>query len=105
MKEINGYVELYQNGKLEKTLNYGNFIIKEQNLDNLECGLYKVDNYHIIPLSKNGNDFKNQQDGLFFVPSPGYGYITKYPIKDVFNTIDSVSNLENPPDNIKIRIN
>lgn len=103
IKEINGYVELYKEGKIEKTLNYGNFIIKEQNLDSLKYGLYQVDNNHVTLLSKNGNDLKNQQDGLFFVPSPGYGVIAKYHIKDMVNSIDSISNLKNPPKNIRIK--
>ena len=103
IKEINGYIELYQNGKIEKILNYGNFILKDDNLDNLEYGLYKGDNNHIMLVSESGNDLKNQQNGLFFVPSPGYGVIAKYAIKDIINTIDSVSDLESPPKSIRIK--
>ena len=105
IKEINGYIELYQNGKIEKTLNYGNFFLKDKNLDSLEYGLYKIGTNRITLLSENGNELNKQQDGLFFVPSPGYGVIAKYAIKDIIQTIDSISNLENPPKNIRIKMN
>ena len=105
IKEINGYIELYQNGEIEKTLNYGNFILKDKNFDNLDYGLYKLDSGILKLILHDGNDIKNQQDGLFFVPSPGYGVIAKYAIKDIINTIDSISNLKNPPKNIRIKMN
>lgn len=104
IKEINGYIELYQNGKIEKTLNYGTFILKDKNLDSLDYGLYKIGNNDITLLSKDGNELKKQQDGLFFVPSPGYGVIAKCTIKDIINTIDSISKLESSPKNIRVKM-
>ena len=100
----NGYLLFYQNSHVKKTINYGNCIFKDQNFDELEYGLYKVENENVELISKNGNELKNQKNGLFFIPSPGYGVIAQYPMQNILAAIDSVFMQYNPPENISVKM-
>lgn len=104
IQEANGYYVFYNKGTLVKMLNYGNFITKhrELNFDSLDYNLYKVTGDSLTIASKNGNDLLLQNDGVYFVPKPGYKVATKYSKEAIFRLLDSVSKLSLPPNHLFI---
>lgn len=97
INSTNGYIQFHEDGQVKKTVNYGNYILKDVNFEKLEYGLYKIEDQNLTQISKNGNELKDQKNGLFFVPSPGYGVIAQYPIQPLLNAIDSVYELKVAP--------
>lgn len=67
IREANGYIDFYLLGRVQKTLNYSDFVLNDKNInvDNLDYGLYKFDNGMLKLLSHDGNDIESQKDGLF----------------------------------------
>lgn len=98
-----GYITLYVNGKSIKDLNYGNLRTKHFQLDfdSLDYNLYKIEGDSIVVASKNVDDFFEFQEGIFFIPKPGYGLEYKYDKRAILNYIDSVYDLESVPTKIK----
>lgn len=106
IRETNGYIDFYLLGRVQKTLNYSDFVLNDKNInvDNLDYGLYKLDSGMLKLLSHDGNDIENQKDGVFFVSSPGYGIVEKYRIGDILSAVDSISKLKNSPNNFKVSV-
>lgn len=103
IREINGDIEFLQNGKLKRRINYGNFILKKTNLDSLEYGLYKFKDGNLFLISNDGNKLESMKDGIFYIPSPGVGVLHKYRIKRIIGLIDSISNMVDLPEIIKLK--
>jgi hypothetical protein len=102
-QERNGYITEFINGKIIRLNNYGNLITKNYKLDfdSLDYGLYKLNNNNLILMSKNGNDIFKQKEGVFFIPSPGYGVIEKFDKYRIFDKLDSLYQLDLMPNYIK----
>jgi len=105
IKEANGYISFLVDGKLVKSLNYGECVTTHRNLnfDTLTYKLYKLDNDSLSPISDNGDDLFSQERGVFFIPSPGYGVIRRFHKLDVIAKFDSASKLQPPPSTIKVK--
>ena len=97
--ESNGSFSFYIDNKRVKSINYGNLISKNMNLDfdSLDYGLYKLYNGILKIISNNGNDLLKQQDGIYFVPKPGFVIASKFDKKEIYNAIDSVAKISYPP--------
>lgn len=100
-----GYLTIYKNGKIIEIINYGEFILdsKNKNLDSLNYSLYKFENGKLKIMSNNGDDLFNQKEGLFFIPKPGYGVLSKYNKQEILNVMDSVSQLSRVPQKLIFR--
>jgi len=105
IKETNGNISFLVDGKRVKSLSYGECVSKLLNLsiNNLPYNLYKFQGGALTPIADNGDDLFVQKDGIFFIPSPGYGVIRKFSKLEVINIVDSMSKLEFPPSTIRIR--
>ena len=105
VQETGGYYTFYDNGSCIKTLNYGNFITKLQdlNFDSLDYNLYKVTGDSLVTASKNGNDLLAQKDGVYFIPKPGYKVKSMYSKKAILRLLDSVSRSSSPPTHLFIK--
>ena len=69
---------------------------------NLAYRLYKLNSGTLQIVSNNVDDLMKQQDGLYFVPSPGFGVLRLYDKMEIFSLLDSISCLRPVPDVIKI---
>jgi|GEM_PF-2346156 len=105
IQENNGYITFYRNGTLLKKLNYGNLITKNQKMifDSLDYNLYKVEGDSLILASKSGNDLFKQKDGVYFIPSPGYGVKSMFSKNEIFHLLDSVYELSSPPSKLQAK--
>jgi hypothetical protein len=105
ISERNGHFPFYVNGKEIKSVNYGNLMTKYKklNFDSLEYKLYKLSSDSFIVVSNDGNQLVNQEDGIYFVPKPGYKVIARYDKQEIMRIVDSVSKLPHPPDELKIK--
>jgi hypothetical protein len=103
--EANGEVFFNLNGKRIKTVNYGNCVTKFKNLDfnNLDYKLYKLDRDSLKIISDIGNDLLKEQEGVFFVPSPGYMVKNKFDKQNIFAVVDSVSKLPSSPSTLNFK--
>lgn len=104
IRQTNGYIDQYLNGKIIKSYNYGNFITKFKtvNFDTLKYQLYKLDSNSLKAMSDNPDDIYKQKDGIFFIPSPGIGLIAKFNKRKIYDELDSISKQKNTPEYIKI---
>jgi hypothetical protein len=101
--KANGYFLIYDQGKVVTTLNYGNLILgnNEINYDSLNYGLYKLSSNGIAMVSNKGNDLEDQKNGLFYIPLPGYGLLQKFSKQEIYRKVDSVYTLGDLPDKIE----
>ena len=101
--ESNGNIFFNIDGKPVKFLSYGNLVTKNSlfNFDSLDYKLYKLDGDSLRAVSENGNDLIKQQDGIYFIPSPGYPVGRKYSKAQIMNALDSASKLISPPKVLK----
>ncbi|MDU1892198.1 MAG: hypothetical protein E6767_16060 [Dysgonomonas sp.] len=94
--EKNGLISIYKEGKIVKEINYGDFVIKNQSLDSINRGLYKLEQKQLKLISLNADDLSNQIEGVYYVPKlinkPEY----KYDIKSILTIVDSISELNKP---------
>jgi hypothetical protein len=104
MNERNGYIVFYEKEKVVKRLNYGNFVTKYKylNFDSLPYQIYKLDGDSLIIASKDGNSLFSQKNGVYFVPSPGYGVVCKVEKMKVYRAFDSVFNSKSLPNTFKV---
>jgi hypothetical protein len=104
IQDSDGYIRIYLNGKVIKSVNYGNLAtrLKELNFDSLDYHVYKLQGDSLIVALDSTDSLFNQMNGVFFIPSPGYGVIKKCRKIDVFRVIDSVSVLKEQPNEISI---
>jgi hypothetical protein len=104
IKESNGFFSIYDQGKVVTSLNYGNLIFgnHEINYDSLKYGLYKLSSNGIEVVSNNGNDLEYQKNGVFYIPLPGYGLIQKFSKQEIYRKVDSVYTLGDLPDKIEV---
>lgn len=95
IKETNGYINFYLNGKTVKETNYGDYVIKDSalNFSSMKYGLYKLYKGSLKLVGKNGNDIFKKKDGVFFIPQPGYGVINKYQKSQILDAVDSAVHL------------
>src|SRR5436189_2979398 len=107
IKDKNGYINLYVKGKIIKTYNYGNLILKDSitNFDSLEYKLYKITNNKLVTISSDVDDLFQQKEGTFFIPLPGHGVINKYNKGEILDYIDSVFTLGHLPKKITFKSN
>ncbi len=92
VRKSNGFIDLFKNGKIIKSLNYGNLISKNKNLnfDNIKYDLYKLIEDSVTLFSGNIDDIFKQKEGIYFIPSPGYGLIKKFNKKEILDAVDSI---------------
>lgn len=105
VKDLNGFIFLYLNGKVVKKMNYGQFVVANGStidFDSLAYNLYGLDDERLRVISVSGDDLFKQQSGIFYIPSPGYGIVSKYDKWEIMNIVDSVSQLNSPPSAIEI---
>lgn len=95
IKETNGYINFYLNGKTVKEANYGDYVIKDSvlNFSGMKYGLYKLYKGSLKSVGENGNDIFKKKDGVFFIPQPGYGIINKYRKSQILDAVDSAVHL------------
>lgn len=105
IRECNGIITFFQSGDIKKTMNYGDFILTDQdvNIDRLAYGLYEYKDGALNIISDDGNDIEKQIDGIFYIPSPGYGVITKFKVEEIINAVDSVFKLKDHPLKFKLK--
>lgn len=105
ISETNGYISFRLKGKLIKSFNYGDFATKykSQNFDSLEYKLYQLKGDSLIVASNEGNDLFKQKDGVYFIPNPGYGVISKFNKQEILNAVDSISKLSLTPGILMIK--
>ena len=99
LRETNGYFSFYQNGKVVKEMNYGDFVTKYENINfnELDYGLYKLIGDSLVAVSKDGNDLLKQKTGVFFVPLPGYDVKQLFEKSKIIHVVDSISKLQRNP--------
>jgi len=68
----------------------------------LEYKLHKLNNDTLKVVSNNVDEVFDQQDGLYFVPQPGFGVANLYDKSRIFHLIDSISSVKQKPAIIKI---
>jgi hypothetical protein len=108
IRESDGYIFVYENGKIISELNYGNLLndkLRKINFDSLNYGLYKFNGDSLVTISTETNDIKLQTNGLFYVPTPGFDVIRKYRKKDVLKLVDSAAELSPIPYEISVKPN
>jgi len=106
IKDVNGYIFLYLNGRVVKNLNYGQFVVANGaniDFDSMAYNLYRLDSDKLQVISAGVDDLFNQQSGVFYIPSPGYGIVSKYDKREILNAVDSVSRMNSPPSTIEIK--
>jgi len=98
-------LHIYRNGILVQETSYENITAqyKLSNYVNLEKGLYKLINDSLAMVSKEPNDIVKREDGIYFVPTPGYGVRCKYNKKEILHLIDSVSKISSPPEKLLVK--
>lgn len=103
IRETNGFITVYKNGVVLKSYNYGEFVMKKTNayFDKLIAGLYKLDNEELRFITRNSDLLFSQDDGIYFVPLPGYGVVRKFRKSEVLNLFDSLVNLKVLPLEVK----
>lgn len=104
IRETNGNINFYLDGKIVETFNYGSFFVKGVDFKNLDYNLYELNDSNLRVVSKNVDDIFKQREGIFYIPSPGYGVIHKYKKTQVLDAVDSVSELESPPKILRIKV-
>lgn len=105
VSEKNGHIPFYINGKVIKSLNYGDFVTKYKGLsfDSLDYKLYKLEADTLRVISSDGNDLLNQKDGIYFIPKPGFGVIGKFNKQEIFDAVYSASKQSTPPSELKFK--
>ncbi|MGE7776098.1 hypothetical protein ACQKLP_15320 [Chitinophaga sp. NPDC101104] len=80
VSESNGYFSVFKNGKLIRSFNYGNWAVlsSAEKFDSLKPGLYILEDSRLKRVSDNADDLFKQKEGVFFIPSPGYGVVASY---------------------------
>lgn len=99
-RTTNGYVDVLQNGELITTVNYGTFFpgLNQIQFDKLDYKLFKKEKDRLIKISDSVDSVYFQPAGVYFIPSPGYGLVSKFDKREIFSVIDSVSEMKNSPD-------
>jgi len=99
IKEINGYISIYMDGKSIRKINYGQLIVGNERpeFDSLEYGLYQLNDKTLQVKSNNPDDLFRQSSGTYFIPPPGYGVVDRYDKIALLNTVDSASKMASPP--------
>jgi hypothetical protein len=107
VQNSNGYLLVYENGKLKNKINYGNAVtrMKDADFDKLDYKLYKAYGDSIVAISNNPDDILKHENGLFFVPPPGFGVIKKADKSALYKIIDSLAGLTSPPEAFHIGTN
>lgn len=102
--ERNGFFTIYDNGKLVKKLNLGEFLIDNDSVDfdDLEFGIYQVKKRNLVKVNNDGTKLLQQIDGLYFVPSPGSNVVTFWKMNDVLSKISTAVKSQSLPKDIKI---
>lgn len=102
--ERNGFYTIYDNGKLLKKLNLGEFLIENDSVDfdNLDFGIYKVEKRNLVKINNDGTKLLQQMDGLYFVPSPGLNVVTFRKMNDVLSKINTTFKSQSLPKDLKI---
>ncbi|MFN8247684.1 MAG: hypothetical protein U0T68_01890 [Ferruginibacter sp.] len=98
--ERKGLILFYQKGTLEKTYNYGSFVTKHRDsryFENLRYKLYKVVGDSLVAVSNNPDKLLTENEGVYFIPKPGYGVAFNYDKQKIFDSIDSISKLDYYP--------
>lgn len=105
VEENNGIFKIYDNGKLLKKLNLGEFLIRNDsvNYDELDYGIYQVKNARLVKINNDGSKLLEQVDGLYFVPSPGFNAVVVKKMSDILPEIDATLKMRSLPKEIRIR--
>lgn len=103
--ESKGNIFFNLNGKPFKYINYGNVITKykTKNFDSLDYKLYKLTGDSITVNSNDGNDLAKRENGIFFIPKPGYGVVNMFNKAQIFAALDSVVKLPDIPQILKFK--
>lgn len=104
IQENNGIFTLFNNGKIVKEINYGNFLPNYENydFDSLGYGVYCLKESGLHKVSDDGNKLFEQNNGLYYIPSPGYGLVSMRSKERILSIIDSISKLKVKPMRLKI---
>ncbi len=105
LRTTNGFIDVLRDGKLVTTVKYGVFFpgLAKIKFGELEYKLFKKDEERLIEASDNVDSIFFQPSGLYFVPSPGYGLISKFDKKEIFSAIDSASKIGKAPDMLRFK--
>jgi hypothetical protein len=97
--------KIYDNGKLLKKLNLGEFLIRNDsvNYDELDYGIYQVKNARLVKINNDGSKLLEQVDGLYFVPSLGFNAVVVKKMSDILPEIDATLKMRSLPKEIRIR--
>lgn len=95
---------IYRNDTLVFQMPFDSLTAKydEANYKNLDVGLYKRSNDSLVQVSKDPDDLMKRDDGIYFVPFPGYGVRGKYSKKEVLRLVDSVSHSASLPEKLVV---
>lgn len=103
--ELKHGFSILKNGNLLKEYNYGNILTGDTltDFDKLEHKLYRLEGKKLITVSDDPNDFQSvKENGLYFVPPPGYGVKARYRIQNIMDSLKEISSVENAPSSISI---
>ena len=105
VKENHGIFEIYNNGKLLKRLNLGEFLIKNDsiNYDELDYGIYQVKNERLVKINNDVSKLLEQVDGLYFVPSPGFNAVAVKKLSDILPEINTTLKMSSLPKEVRIK--
>lgn len=103
IREDEGIISIFDNGIVLRKIHYGSYFInKEIQFNDLEYGLYRLQNKGLTKLSNNGSMLLKQKDGLYYVPYPGYNVNRAYSLNKISNKLDSLALLKKQPKRIFI---
>lgn len=104
VSEINGIFTIFKQGRKIRTLNYGNFLSGFENYDfeNIEYGLYRINGKVFEKISTVGNALLSQNDGLYYLPIPGYGVVKMRDKLKFIEVIDSIIKKNRSPRRVEI---
>ena len=104
IQESNGLINIIDKGKTVNRKNYGDFYTKEHkiNYDVLEYGLYKLKDGKLLKVTSDVSKIMEQNDGIYFVPSPGLGAVVVKKMDDILSEINRVNKLNDVPKKIEI---
>ena len=104
VRHKNGIIYIFKKGKKIRSFDYGDLqydsVITKSS--NLLPGLYRVKNKALILISNDPDDLFKQEDGEYYVPSPGYGVIKKVRKESLYRAIDSILRVTPIPAGIRI---
>jgi hypothetical protein len=102
--QSNGLIDVMQKGQTIVSHDYGDLLYDSviSGSTNIFPGVYKVKDNQLVLLSPDADDLFTQNDGLYYVPPPGYGVIKSVKKELLYRSVDSVLKLTPIPRQVEI---